>query len=100
MQSGWILIDKKENISSHKTIAPLKKQYNKVGHSGTLDPFASGLLLVAVGKATRLIEYAIPLTKSYIFSVTWGESRDTDDITGQVTGYSKVIPSRQEIERI
>ena len=65
---------------------------------GTLDPFASGFLLVAVGKATKLVEYAMAMKKDYTFTVKWGVLTDTDDLTGQVQETSSNIPTRDEIE--
>lgn len=64
---GWLLIDKPTNLSSFQTINRFKRILNtKVGHCGTLDPFASGFLLMAVGKATRLVEYAMALEKTIL----------------------------------
>jgi tRNA pseudouridine55 synthase len=67
---------------------------SKGGHAGTLDPMASGLLVVAIGRCTRLIEYLPLEPKEYEFTVTFGTSTDTLDATGKVTASSDVIPSR------
>lgn len=97
--NGWLLIDKQIGITSFQVISELKKILTmKVGHCGTLDPFASGLLLVAIGKATKLVEYAMAMKKDYTFTVQWGASTDTDDLTGQIQETSNHIPTKDEIE--
>ncbi len=70
MVSGFILIDKEIGISSAKALYPIKKMVPrgcKVGHSRTLDPFASGLLIAAVGRATKAIQYVMAMEKIYDF---------------------------------
>ena len=109
---GWILLHKPVGISSFQALTPIKqllrKRYGsdkntkmpKVGHAGTLDPFAEGLLVVAIGQATRLINYAMNGVKEYICTIQWGEERDAGDITGKVTNQSSVIPTADEIQRV
>lgn len=95
---GWLLIDKSVGISSFQSISKFKRALGaKIGHCGTLDPFASGFLLVAVGKATRLVEYAMALKKDYTFTVKWGVATDSDDLTGQVTQTCEHTPTQIEI---
>jgi tRNA pseudouridine55 synthase len=99
-QPGFILLDKEVGISSAKALYPIKKSLPKgfkVGHAGTLDPFASGLLIVAVGKATKTLEYVMGMNKTYEFTVRWGEATDTDDITGKIIQTSDKIPTSNEI---
>ena len=97
--NGWLLIDKPVGVSSFQAINNIKKILCiKTGHCGTLDPFASGFLLVAVGKATKLVEYAMAMKKDYTFTIKWGVSTDTDDLTGQVQETSSNIPTKDEIE--
>lgn len=100
--SGWMLIDKPEGISSAQALNPLKKLYkpNKVGHAGTLDPFASGLLMIAIGEATKTIYLAMDQVKSYSFTIHWGENRDTEDRDGIVTKTSPLIPSLEELNAV
>lgn len=100
--NGWLVLDKPKGISSAHAINKLKRfvRPSKIGHAGTLDPFASGVLLVAIGEATKLTQYAMANIKSYIFTVKWGESTDTLDITGNVTAVSSKIPSLEEIQNI
>ena len=82
--NGWIFIDKPKGITSFKVIQRLRKilKIKKIGHSGTLDPFATGILAVAVGEATKSINY-FNQNKVYTFNIVFGESKDTDDITGK-----------------
>ncbi len=101
MVSGFILIDKEIGISSAKALYPIKKMVPrgcKVGHSGTLDPFASGLLIAAIGRATRAIEYVMAIEKIYDFTVKWAVETDTDDLTGNIINSSHYIPTLNEIE--
>lgn len=99
--TGFIFLDKEIGISSAKALYAVKNcvpKCTKVGHAGTLDPFASGLLIVGVGKATRAIEYVMGMNKVYEFTVHWGIATNTDDCTGEVIANSTHIPSINEIE--
>lgn len=84
MDGGIVLIDKEEGRGSRYYDALLSKAYpgKKAGHLGTLDPFASGLLVVAVGKGTKFLPYLEDEPKSYIAVLSLGERRDTADLTG------------------
>jgi tRNA pseudouridine55 synthase len=86
MPDGVVLIDKPEGPSSAQAIAPLKRRFkgSRVGHAGTLDPFASGLLVVLVGDATRLQDLAMALPKTYVATVRFGVETDTLDPRGAV----------------
>ena len=96
--NGWLLVDKPIGITSFQAINKFRKLLNvKTGHCGTLDPFASGFLLVALGKATKLVDYAMNFEKNYTFTVKWGISTNSDDLTGNITGNSKIIPTEQQI---
>lgn len=95
---GWLLVDKSVGITSFQAINKFKKLLNiKTGHCGTLDPFASGFLLVALGKATKLVEYAMNFEKDYTFTVKWGIATDSDDLTGNTIANCQVIPTKQQI---
>jgi len=96
--SGWIFIDKPEGQSSFEVIRNIKKilKIKKVGHSGTLDPIASGILGIGIGEATKSIPF-FSKRKEYKFQITFGESRDTDDIAGETTGTLEKIPTIEEI---
>ncbi len=97
--SGWVVLDKPSGITSAHAVARVKRLLDaaKVGHAGTLDPLATGVLPLALGEATKLISYAMDGSKSYRFTVQWGEGRDTDDTEGAVTGLSDVRPTAARI---
>ena len=87
---GLLLIDKPEGPSSHDVVARVRREFGlkRVGHTGTLDPFATGLLLVCLGWTTRLVEYFHVLPKVYEATILLGERRDTDDCTGTAVATS------------
>lgn len=88
--SGVLPVDKPVGPTSHDAVAAVRRalKTREVGHTGTLDPFASGLLLVCVGRATRLAEYLTGLPKTYVATMRLGEATDTDDLTGEVIASS------------
>jgi tRNA pseudouridine55 synthase len=97
--AGVLPVDKPAGPTSHDAVAAVRRSLGirQVGHTGTLDPFASGLLLVCVGPATRLAEYFAPLAKRYVATMRLGEATDTDDLTGTVVSsadLSALDPSR------
>ncbi len=98
-QNLWLNIDKPIGFSSAKAVAIVKRitGAKKVGHGGTLDPFASGILPIAINKATKTSEHLMNARKKYSFKISWGEFRDTDDVEGKVTETSAVRPTNAEI---
>ena len=96
--NGWLFIDKPKDITSFKVVQRVRKVLNvkKIGHAGTLDPFATGILAIAVGEATKSIRY-FNQNKVYAFKVVFGELKDTDDITGRTIKKSKNIPTIDQI---
>jgi tRNA pseudouridine55 synthase len=84
--AGFVPVDKPAGPTSHDVVAMarLALRQRRIGHTGTLDPFASGLLLLAIGRATRLAEYLSDLPKSYSAVMRLGQTTDTDDRAGQV----------------
>jgi tRNA pseudouridine55 synthase len=88
--NGVLPVDKPVGPTSHDAVALVRRalRTRQVGHTGTLDPFASGLLLVCVGQATRLSEYLTGLPKAYAATLRLGEITDTDDLTGGIVGGS------------
>ncbi|EHD13549.1 tRNA pseudouridine synthase B [Commensalibacter intestini A911] len=98
---GWLLIDKPLEKTSAFIVNKVKYAFDarKVGHSGTLDPLATGLLPIAFGKATKTIPYILDKKKVYHFTLTFGESRTTDDAEGEVLARSDVRPSDEEINK-
>ncbi len=101
--NGWLNIYKPKNYSSASIVAILKKRLNikrKIGHAGTLDVAAEGVLPIAVGKATKLIEFLVNQKKEYIFTTKFGMKTDTADLTGKIIKSSKIIPSYKECYNI
>lgn len=100
MSSGWLTIDKPLGLTSVQIVGKTRSRFKlkKMGHIGTLDPLASGVLTLAIGEATKLIPYLPARSKIYEFDVRWGEARDTDDAEGQIINQSTVYPSLQEIK--
>ena len=98
-QQGWLNVYKPTNISSFEALNKIKKKYNvkKIGHAGTLDPLAEGILPIAIGKTTKLIRFVNDKTKEYEFQIKWGEQTSTDDREGKVIEKSSNIPSHDEI---
>ncbi|RUM41533.1 MAG: tRNA pseudouridine(55) synthase TruB [Desulfurobacterium sp.] len=85
--SGYLVVDKPPNVSSHDVVLSVRKIVGKrvkVGHTGTLDPLATGVLILAVGKATRLSEYLLKQDKCYIVKGRFGLSSDTYDLDGKI----------------
>lgn len=96
---GWMVIDKPGTMSSNAVVGAVRRLTGaaKVGHGGTLDPLATGLLPIALGEATKTVSYAMDGTKVYRFSIRWGEQRTTDDTEGDVTVTSDVRPNEATI---
>ncbi len=101
LKQGWINLYKPKNITSFKAINSIKKKFsiNKIGHAGTLDPMAEGVLPIAIGKATKLIPYISNMNKEYEFTVTWGTQTTTDDAEGKILFESDYLPKKKEIEK-
>lgn len=98
-ENYWLNIDKPIGYSSAKAVAIVKRltRAKKVGHGGTLDPFADGVLPIAVNKATKTAEKMMAASKKYSFCIKWGEFRDTDDIEGKVEESSEARPDTASI---
>ena len=94
---GWINLDKPLDLTSTQAMAKVRRILNaqKAGHAGTLDPLATGILPIALGEGTKTIPYAQDRLKTYEFTVTWGEQRDTDDREGDVITYIRCRSLRQ-----
>ncbi len=90
--SGWLPVNKPEGVESFGIIRELKFrfQFSKIGFAGTLDPLASGLLLIAINKATKLIPQIHSLTKKYQVKIFFGSETKTQDIEGRYINYKKV----------
>jgi tRNA pseudouridine55 synthase len=92
---GWLIVDKPSGIGSTDVVNKVKRLFDaqKAGHGGTLDPLATGLLPVAFGAATKTVPYVMDGTKTYRFTLRFGEARDTDDADGAITETSEARPS-------
>ena len=105
--NGWIILDKPVGLGSTQAVSAVKRALRdagepktKVGHGGTLDPLASGVLPIALGEATKLAGRMLDATKVYDFTIRFGEETDTLDLEGKVIATSDVRPSRAEVEAI
>lgn len=101
---GILLIDKPMDITSNQLVQKVKKNLNvkKIGHCGTLDPFATGLMILCYNRGTKLVPYLTGLDKEYTAQIQFGEERDTDDRSGEVinTYSEKIILDKEKIETI
>ena len=107
MPHGWIILDKPLGLGSTQAVAAVKRNLReaglgkvKVGHGGTLDPLATGVLPIALGEATKLAGRMLDASKTYAFTVAFGTETDTLDLEGSVIGESDVRPSRAAIEAV
>ena len=98
--NGFILVNKESGVSSNFIVQHIKKKIKakKVGHLGTLDPLASGLLILAINRATKFSSYFLESDKSYDVEVELGASTDTDDSTGKIIYESNNFPVKSSIK--
>ena len=104
---GWIILDKPVGLGSTQAVSAVKRALReagepktKVGHGGTLDPLASGVLPIALGEATKLAGRMLDATKSYDFTIRFGEQTDTLDLEGKAVATSDARPSQVQVEAI
>jgi tRNA pseudouridine55 synthase len=104
MLHGWIILDKPVGLGSTQSVSAVKRILReagelktKVGHGGTLDPLASGVLPIALGEATKLAGRMLDATKEYAFTIRFGEETDTLDAEGQVIATSDVRPDMDAV---
>jgi tRNA pseudouridine55 synthase len=107
MLHGWIILDKPVGLGSTTAVSAVKRIFReagepktKVGHGGTLDPLASGVLPIALGEATKLAGRMLDATKAYDFTIRFGEETDTLDAEGKVVATSDVRPTAEAIKAI
>ena len=106
--NGWIILDKPLGLGSTQAVAAVKRNLReagfgkkvKVGHGGTLDPLASGVLPIAVGEATKLCGRMLDASKRYAFTVAFGAETDTLDLEGKVIAESPVRPSSDDVATV
>lgn len=107
MANGWIILDKPLTLGSTQGVAAVKRNARtrglgkvKVGHGGTLDPLATGVLPIAVGEATKLCGRMLDASKTYAFTVAFGTETDTLDLEGAVIGQSEARPARTALDAV
>src|SRR4029079_13385873 len=107
MLHGWIVLDKPVGLGSTQAVSAIKRLLReagepktRVGHGGTLDPLASGVLPIALGEATKLAGRMLDATKAYEFTVRFGAQTDTLDLEGEIIATSAVLPTRAEVEAV
>lgn len=100
--NGWLVVDKPQGMGSTDAVNLTRRllNANKNGHAGTLDPFATGLLPIAFGEATKLITFVTDGTKEYEFLLKFGTETNTGDTEGTVTAVSDFLPMQKDIEQI
>ena len=101
-KNGWINLDKPLGLSSMQALARVKRAlgHKKAGHAGTLDPLATGVLPIALGEATKLIDLVMDHRKTYEFTVAWGVATSTDDAEGHPVATSDSRPSVADIQAV
>jgi len=92
MSDGLLLVDKPEGMTSHDVVAQCRRLLGRkdIGHAGTLDPLATGLLVLLIGQATKLSDYILNGDKAYITQLQLGKTTDTDDITGALLSQNRI----------
>ncbi len=107
MPNGWIILDKPLGLGSTQAVAAVKRNLReaglgkvKVGHGGTLDPLASGVLPIALGEATKLAGRMLDASKVYMFTVAFGAETDTLDLEGKIIATSDARPMPAQIEAV
>ena len=107
MLHGWIILDKPVGLGSTQAVGAIKRIFReagepktKIGHGGTLDPLANGVLPIALGEATKLCGRMLDATKGYDFTISFGEETDTLDAEGETVATSDVRPTLDQVEAI
>src|SRR5215208_6939989 len=98
---GVLVVDKPEGLTSHDVVAAARRALDepRIGHTGTLDPLATGVLPLACGRATRLVRFLTASDKDYDATIRFGLTTNTYDIMGAETSRSDRAPSRESVER-
>ena len=99
---GWVVVDKPSGPTSTRAVGIVRRVFDarKVGHGGTLDPMASGLLPIALGEATKTVSFVMDGEKTYRFTARWGQATETDDTEGAVIAESEHRPEEADITAI
>ena len=99
--NGFLLIDKAAGVTSHDVVASARKLFKtkRVGHAGTLDPMATGVLVLGIGSATRLLQYVTDGGKKYEATIRLGQSTHTDDREGEITATTSATGITEDLVR-
>lgn len=100
--SGILILHKPIGITSHDAVYKIRRLFGtkRVGHTGTLDPLAEGVLVMLIGKAARAAEYLVCDTKEYVATLRLGITTDTEDVTGQILTQNDSLPSADRVEAV
>ena len=95
---GWLVVDKPAGLTSSRVVEKLRRVTGaKTGHAGTLDPLATGVLPIALGEATKTVQFVSAAMKRYRFRIRWGIATETEDAEGAVSGESPVRPDKAAV---
>lgn len=100
--SGILVIDKPQGVTSHDMVGLCRKLYGtrKVGHAGTLDPMATGVLVMLIGRAAKASDFLLEKVKTYQTTLRFGYATDTQDVTGETIASTDRRPTREELEKV
>lgn len=100
--SGILVLHKPTGITSHDAVYKIRRLFGtkRVGHTGTLDPLAEGVLVMLIGRAAKAAEYLVADTKKYVATLRLGVTTDTEDVTGSILTESKDIPSAEQVQAV
>lgn len=100
--SGVLVVNKHAGVTSHDIVNRIRRLYGtkKVGHTGTLDPMATGVLVILVGRAVKASEYVTGCGKSYVATLRLGLETDTEDVTGEVFARCESIPDAESVKEV
>lgn len=98
---GLVLVDKPAGMTSHDVVNRMRRVYDqkRVGHAGTLDPDATGLLVVGIGRATRLLQFVVGHDKEYVGRIVFGTATDTLDASGEITDTQEMNLDREQVAK-
>ena len=99
---GVLVVNKHEGVTSHRIISAIRKLYDtaRVGHTGTLDPLATGVLPILIGRAAKASDYLMAEDKRYTAEMKLGLTTDTEDITGTVLTQCDILPSEEAVQAV
>ena len=100
--SGILIVNKHVGVTSHDIVGKIRRLYGtrRVGHTGTLDPLASGVLVILIGRAAKAAEYLVADTKEYRARLRLGFTTDTEDVTGEVLTKAETLPSPNQVQAV